>query len=386
MTSDREGGPRTGTTSLWDYFQQGRAANTDPLALLDGVYAQLKHLPARARPGDANVSLELPEWLSYVDDPSPDVLGDHASLVRERRREIEHDEFVNLEFARIRAILSLAELSPAKQRAGESALDRHANRFEVHRWIRDVMRRGESSTDVYFPSYRQHDSQTYPPEAPEDPYTIEVLAFLCDGPALRPIFTHYPDELLPTVIRWLIRRYELGAALKLFRAYCTAKKRLRERGTRTSERASLLIQFTLPRMWTAAGIGGFAAASQTDVRQVLWHLARWNGLGWSYLAACAATAIFFLTIEIDRRAPLRRSKTRAVLVVFFISLLGASVSCVPVGLLADLGARLTPCTPDPRQVDVALLLRVWPLLAATSLVLGYALQLVWDDKPASDRL
>jgi hypothetical protein len=213
------------------------------------------------------------------------------------------------------------------------------------------------------------------------------------------------DRILLPLAHWALRRYAFDLAKKLQHACLEGRARtlnwflLKYRGfDGTAAEATpplpkpenrwlafRLQRFLLPRLFCAVALGMFALTTQT----VCIEMGLWMTLhGWTLAAAWPGAGLalwFMLAWEVRQRAP-QTSEFKLAMLKILLTGLGYGV------LLAGLAVSLHLKVANPATSQGRALIDAGPCtlgalalsLAIFGFLLGYSLQLFWDDKSISD--
>lgn len=375
-------------TGFWSALERlWREGGSRRAAFMRAVYTRLALEPAPVSMADSPRGVfGFTDWEErYWRRPVPGgSAGDQEVLAL--REEIARDPFAELEGLRLAAFLAVHGADGLRRRAQGDAEEtkRWARaRLCIRRWLEAVIERSEETLDLYFAQHRLRDARTHTPEERRrrDPYVAEVMTLLFDDThrptELRPAFRDPgQSEILPQVARWLIRRYAFREARHLLGAW-----------RRSDEVGGLFWNLRLQRSWlprlaATAAVGTFAVASQLDVWRLLADLSG-RPLSW---AACAVPPfllmVFLVYVEIRKRV---RWYPRPWPTALRISSVGMAWSLIWAGV-AYLLATSLPDAAFLSALDSAHGLRLLVLEAAAALLLGYLLQILWDDKAISEAL
>lgn len=362
--------------------------------------------------------------------PSPAHLA-----IESRRAEIQGDEYAELEALRISAILALNFLEdwhadrPEAGTDDEDHMERDGAdllgpnhryqlrraRNDLHRWLREVMRRAGKRSDPYFELHRLRPAPADPgpadgpedgrrsakrrmltlrarhagPDAEhrfsDDPFVQEVLGFFLDrGAESRLTFLGARHaHLIEEVLLWLMDRYALDEARLFLQAYesehAIASRTLgpeRDRALRNRFRFHRLRLETLPRVLAATFVGQIAFGVSDEARGAFQALASqaWRGLLLGSVMLATFSAL--VGLEIRRRAPRRGD----------IPLRACKIGWMVFGVAYVMSLLVTAALRGCGIGDAPFSFLALFVNTTASMLVGYILQVLWDDKSITAEL
>ena len=357
----------------------------------------LRHLPLAACIQDAKqlhtengtASSQLfTRWTRLVEGLWED---DAASVSRAR---VLQDGIFAKEVRRISAMLAVAELN----RIGSQQIQDDHNkdtrdlvRTALIKWVNAIRRASDDEGDLYFQVYLTASSESSKASVvPDDldPYShqIDLLGLdkqMGETTRLRAVFGPQSDAFALPLARWALRRYDFVLATNVWQAASPTEHK--------AWRHLRWQQHLLPRLLCCVLLGHFALLAHGGLMQFFEGVCRAGGckavlLALAIAALCFAVFCSLLAWEVRSRAPLRSNPSKAIRKIFWT---GATASFVMGMGAVAVWSVTTPIkgaeSPPPFSVSwwfgsILLLL----VESAAALLLGYALQILWDDKSISD--